>query len=82
MKRGELATIWKHGRVYSVANVLNRVAGLVLLPVYLHVLQPAEYGLLAVVTLTADVLGVVLGLGLGRALLRLYVGAADETARD
>ncbi|MEQ8662881.1 MAG: oligosaccharide flippase family protein, partial [Gammaproteobacteria bacterium] len=82
MKRGEFATIWRHGRVYSVANVLNRVAGLVLLPVYLHVLAPAEYGLLALVTLTADILGVVLGLGLGRALLRLYVGAADEPARD
>lgn len=82
MKPSELSLVLKHGRVYSVANIVNRAAGLVLLPVYLHVLEPAEYGLLALVTVTTDLIGVVLGLGLGRAVLRLYVGAADDSTRD
>lgn len=82
MTRSELSTIWRHSRIYSIANILSRMAGLVLLPIYLHVLSPAEFGVLALVSLSTDVLGVILGLGLGRALLRFYVGATSDEERD
>lgn len=82
MNRTELSAIWRHSRIYGVGNVVNRLAGLVLLPVYLHVLSPGEFGVLAIVTLTTDVLGVLLGLGLGRAFIRFHAAAQTDGERD
>ena len=40
----ESRLIWRHGRIYGVGNLLNRTAGLVLIPVYTHKLSVEEFG--------------------------------------
>ena len=78
MADSEAKSIWRHSRIYAVGSILNRSSGFILLPVYAHVLTPADYGVYAIVVVVTELLSVVLGLGLGRALVRMYVEASDE----
>lgn len=81
MADGEGRVIWRHSRIYALSNLLNRGAGLILLPVYLHVLQPSEYGLYALLVATTELTGVVLGMGWGNALVRYYVECKSDEER-
>ena len=60
----EARSIVRDGRVYAISNVINRAAGLVLLPVFTHVLSPAEFGRYTLVQSMIEVLSVLGGLGL------------------
>jgi O-antigen/teichoic acid export membrane protein len=68
------------GRTYAFANVVNRAAGLVLLPVFTHVLSPGEFGLYTLVQSIVDVLSVFFGLGLAGAMNRFYLEYPDDAA--
>jgi O-antigen/teichoic acid export membrane protein len=81
MAQSESKTIMRHGRIYGLASLVNRSAGLILLPVYTHVLTPGEFGLYASIVLVTDILSVVLGMGLGRALVRLHVEQQDDAGK-
>lgn len=62
----------KEGRIYAVSNIINRAAGLLLLPLYTRWLSVAEYGVYALIVSLMEVLSMVCGAGLARALSRLY----------
>ncbi len=76
----ETRSIVRDGRIYAISNVVNRAAGLALLPVFTHVLSPAEFGLYAIVQATIDVLSVLCGLGLTGAMNRFYLEYPDDAA--
>lgn len=63
--------------VYGVSSVASRLIGFLLLPVYTRVLSPEEYGVRAMVTVGADVVGMLFSLGLGIAMARFYAGERD-----
>lgn len=77
----EAGSIVRDGRIYAIANVVNRAAGLALLPVFTHVLSPAEFGLYAIVQSIVDVLSVLCGLGLTGAMNRFYLEHPDDAAK-
>lgn len=81
MSKSESKTIVRHGLIYGLANLVNRSAGLILLPIYTHILTPEEFGLYASLVLVTDLVSVIVGLGLGRALLRLYIEREDQTGK-
>ncbi len=81
MAEDELKTIWKHSRIYGLGNVVNRAAGIILLPVYINVLAPEEFGLYALITIATELLAMVLGMGLGTALVRSYVDRRGDVER-
>ena len=66
------------GVLFVVLSVLQRALPLLLLPVFVAVLSPDEYGRIAVLVAITGVLGAVLGLGLEPAVLRTYVQLADD----
>ena len=72
--------IVRDGRIYAIANVVNRVAGLALLPLFTHVLSPGEFGLYTLVQSVMDVLSVLCGLGLTSAMNRFYLEYPDDAA--
>lgn len=82
MARSELKNVLSHGRLYGLANLVSRCSGLVLLPVYTHILAPEEYGLYASTVLVTDLVSVVLGMGLGRALIRFHVEQDQQSGKD
>lgn len=80
MARSELSSLAKHSGIYFLGSVLNRAASFILLPLYLNVLTPAEFGWLSVVLASMEILALVLGMGIGAAMVRLLVDC--EGPRD
>ena len=64
--------------MYAISNVINRAAGLVLLPVFTHVLSPAEFGRYTLVQSMIDVLSVLGGLGLTGAMNRFFLEYPED----
>ncbi|HEY0835678.1 MAG TPA: oligosaccharide flippase family protein [Azospirillum sp.] len=77
----EAATVFRHGWVYLVANIVNRSAGLLLLPLYTRVLSPTEFGVYALIVVVSDLLAVMLMIGLNNAFTVVYFDQAEEPAR-
>jgi O-antigen/teichoic acid export membrane protein len=75
------ATALRHGWVYFVATVINRAAGLLLLPLYAKTLPPVEFGAYALVMVVVDVLAVGLTSWLSNALAIVYFRRPDAAAQ-
>jgi len=79
--RQYLSSTAKHGGIYAFGMILSRLAGFIMLPVYTRVLSAADYGVLEILALSADVLAMLAGLGIGMALIRHYYLYDDEESR-
>jgi len=68
----ELKTLLRHGATYGFGDLLSRVIGFLMIPVYTHYLKTSDYGINEIVGLTAEVIGIVLSLGIAGAINRFY----------
>lgn len=80
-RESEARTIWRHGRIYGLGNLLSRLAAFLLVPVLLHALSPEEWGVYAL-TLVVGQLIMVVPSGIIRTNVRLYFDQSDETGRN
>ena len=71
----------KHSAIYALGTVFRRVSGLVMLPIYTRYLTPADYGVVELLTLSINILGILVGLRLGQALFRYYLLAESENRK-
>lgn len=73
-----------HMVVYTVGEMLNRAISALLIPIYAHYLEPAEYGILGLAVTVQAILGRIYTLGLGGALMRYYFDyyKDEEKLRD
>ena len=78
----EVKNLAKHVSTYTLGNVLSKVVGFLMIPLYTRYLTPADYGLLELLTLTSSVLSMLIGLRLSSALVRFYSESADEAKRN
>jgi len=67
--------------IYMLGNALARGLNFILLPIYTRYLSPAEYGVVALAEIVAVVVGILCGLGLNGAIMRLYFEHSDSQAR-
>lgn len=74
--------ILKHSAVYGVGQILSRLASFLLLPLYTSYLRPADYGCLAILDLTATLLGTLVGSGMAATANRFHFDSDDERHRD
>ena len=70
--------VFGHAVVFGLAPLLQRVAGLVLLPLYTHYLAPGDYGEIELLTLAAGLVAMVLRMELRPAYLRAWVEGDDR----
>lgn len=68
----DLKNVLKHSFIYTVGNMLSKIVGFFMIPVYTRYLTPADYGVLELVTLVSVVLSMLLSLRLTSALTRYY----------
>lgn len=68
----ELKTLIKHSSVYMGAEFLRKGIGFIMIPLYTRYLSPANYGLLELIDITLNVIGMIVGLRIGSALIRYY----------
>lgn len=74
--------IVKHSGIYGLGAILTRLASFLLLPFYTSYLQPAEYGCIAILDVTASVLGILITAGISGAVTRYHFEAKDERAQS
>ena len=77
----EIRGLWSHARIYALGSLINRAAGIVLIPVYTHLLPASEYGLYTIVVITADMAAVLISGVVGTAMVRVYLESDDPTHR-
>jgi O-antigen/teichoic acid export membrane protein len=65
---------------YGAAAVIQRAVGFLLLPLYARVLDPAEYGRVAVLMTLTSFVGTLLGLGLESSVFRNYIRLQNKPA--
>lgn len=81
-KQQLLGRLFSNAGIYGVTIILTRIGGLVLLPVYWHALEPADFGIIALAQLVTLLLAPVLSAGLYDAVQRMYhEWSADERPR-
>lgn len=74
-----LKELAKHSSVYMIGQILTRMASVLLLPFYTHVLTPADYGVTAILDLTAAILSTFIAGGMVSAITRHHF--EDESPR-
>src|SRR4051794_20642409 len=79
---GYLKRLATTGAAYQAADVVSRVFALVTLPLYLHHVSSADYGVAEVVVTAVVLVSIPLRLGLGEAFVRFwYLDDEDERRR-
>ncbi len=73
--------ILSHTATYAVGTIANGVAAVLLLPLYTRYLSTWEYGAVAILDLTTQLLAIVLGGGLTTAALRFSSDARSQDDR-
>ncbi|MGZ4325126.1 MAG: lipopolysaccharide biosynthesis protein, partial [Solirubrobacteraceae bacterium] len=68
--------------VYGVGAVAQQLIGVVTLPIYARVFDPAQYGVVEVITVGLAVLGIFVDLGLASASQRSYFDYSDDQPEE
>lgn len=77
-----LRDLLKHSSVYMIGQILTRLASVLLLPLYTHMLLPADYGTMAILDLTAAILSTFLASGMVSAITRHHFDDDDTKHQD
>lgn len=77
-----LRDLLKHSSVYMLGQILTRMASVLLLPFYTHVLTPADYGVTAILDLTAAILSTFIAGGMVSAIARHHFDDAEKSHHD
>ncbi len=78
----EAKVIARHSAVYGLANILDRVVGFLMIPVYTRFLTPADYGVLELIYMTINFIGMIVGLGIETAVSRFYFDYDNQKSRN
>lgn len=76
-----LPTGVQHSLIYALALGLSKAFALIMVPIATHFLTPADYGRLDVLQTLADLLSIVIGMGLAETLFRFAGSEQDPAAR-
>ena len=67
---------------YQLADVVAKLMGVLLLPVYTHYLEPGAYGTVEVFATAVIFVSILVRLGMIEAFLRYHFAASDDAQRD
>jgi len=78
----EINNLLKHGSIYTIGEILGKAIAFIMIPVYTNYLHPSEYGILEILSLTADIISTILGIGMTTAVMRYYSKYEDRKSKD
>jgi len=78
----EISSLMRHMLVYGGGILLGKATGFIMIPIYTRALTRADYGVLELLTRSAEVASIVLALGMSSAVLRFYFDHDDQRDRD
>ncbi len=71
-KQKDLKQTFKHAAIYSCANILAKLVGFVMLPVYSHYLHGKGYGIIGMIDVFISVLSVFIGYGVSSSMRVMF----------
>jgi O-antigen/teichoic acid export membrane protein len=74
-------SVVKAASIYALGTAMGRLVNFALLPLYTSYLTPADYGLITMLTLTSEVVNIVITVGTTTGIARFYLTSTDETYR-
>jgi O-antigen/teichoic acid export membrane protein len=69
-----------HSSIYLAGSIMQRGVSLILLPIYTRFLTPTDYGVIELLSLLLDFIGIILGLRVSQGIFRFY--SHYESERD
>jgi O-antigen/teichoic acid export membrane protein len=78
----ELKNLFRHSFVYMLGSIASRMIGFIMIPVYTRYLTPSDYGVLELLSLTIDIVGMFAALGINSAITRFYYDHETEESRN
>jgi O-antigen/teichoic acid export membrane protein len=78
----QLKNLGRHTLVYTAGIVIGKAASFIMLPVYTRYLSPADYGILELLGMTIDVIGMITGVGLVAGVFKFYAAEDDPKAKN
>lgn len=82
MISNEIKFLLTHSSIYGIGTVASRIVGFLLLPLYTRYLTPTDYGVLETIEISNGIIGIVVTVGIVRALSRFYYEQKDEEYRS
>jgi O-antigen/teichoic acid export membrane protein len=79
--RTSFRTLGSGALLYALSSVLSRAVSFVMLPVYTRYLTPVDYGLIQLLDMTIDIVGMLFTAGITSGLQRFYFKASTEDER-
>lgn len=79
---GQTKSLGKQSAIYGAGIVVGKLASFLMLPVYTRFLTPADYGVLELLSMTIDVIGMIAGIGIGSAVFKFYSDAEGAPAKN
>lgn len=79
---GKTKSLGKQSAIYGAGIIVGKLASFIMLPVYTRYLTPADYGVLELLSMTIDVIGMIAGIGIGAAVFKFYSDAEDTAAKN
>ncbi|MEZ6122032.1 MAG: lipopolysaccharide biosynthesis protein [Planctomycetaceae bacterium] len=77
-----LRDLLKHSSVYMIGQILSRMASVLLLPFYTHMLSPSDYGVVSILDLTLAIPAMILAGGMASAITRHHFDDSDAAHQD
>lgn len=77
-----MSSLVKSTTIYTVGNIIPKLVGFVLLPIYTRYLTPSDYGVVNSMEVMSGLLLVLFTFALDRGVYRLYHDYKDEAAKE
>jgi O-antigen/teichoic acid export membrane protein len=74
-------SVVKSAGIYALGTAMGRLVGFALLPLYTSYLTPADYGLITMLSLTSEVVNIVMTVGPSLGIPRFYLTSTDDAYR-
>ena len=75
-------SLFRHGSIYSLGNMVSKLVGFLMIPLYTSYLKPVDYGVLELLTLVTSIVSMVLALRITSGLTRFYRDYEDAGSRN
>ncbi len=76
--RARIQETIRHSAIYMLPGIASQAIGVVLVPIYTRIFVPADYGIMAGISLAVPIITLLLMCGIESAVARYYMDSQDE----
>lgn len=77
-----IKNVLRHTLIYGFGDILAKLVGFLLIPLYTHYFSTAEYGTLELLDLSSHIISFVLAMGIAESMVRFYFDSKDQAYRE